>query len=78
MTEQQEHARTAIQDKPLGLAHRIVEIREGLAGRVGKFGSLLILDQYNALAVLVKTPATVKWLAENDPKALEQALEALG
>lgn len=32
----------------------------------------------DALTVLLTTPATREWLAENDPKALRQGLQALG
>ena len=32
----------------------------------------------DALMVIVKTPAIFEWLRENDPKALEQCLEAVG
>jgi len=31
----------------------------------------------NALMVLIRTPATVKWLLDNDPKSLEQAETAV-
>jgi hypothetical protein len=79
MTPQQQHAREQIKYTPIGHAFDCasqLEIQHKVA--TGTYGSLAILDQWNALQVLTKHPLTVEWLEENDPKALEQARTALG
>ncbi len=54
---------------PMFQAMAVIDIKE-LARLAKKRG--------NALMVIVKTPAIFEWLRENDPKALEQCLEAVG
>jgi hypothetical protein len=78
MNKQRQAAITAIDGSALGRAYQVVSGQERQHNvPEGTYGSLAVLDQRNALMVLVTEPNIRKFLQENDPKALQQAETAL-